>query len=233
MRFTRYAIYYLPPRDAAWARLGRGWLGWDIDAGEAAPRPDLPALPLPIEEITRTPRRYGLHATLKPPFRLAPDTDAAGLAMATRDLARTLSPVTLDGLRLTRLGRFLALCAQGDAAGINGLAAACVARLDPFRAPPDEAEMARRRSLRLSPGQETNLARWGYPHVMEAFRFHITLTGRLPGPVLPEVEAALADLLVPHLSQPVTVGDIALAGEREDGYFQTLHRFPLGGEATR
>jgi 2'-5' RNA ligase len=31
----------------------------------------------------------------------------------------------------------------------------------------------------LTPRQREHLDRWGYPYVMEDFRFHMTLTGRL------------------------------------------------------
>jgi hypothetical protein len=50
---------------------------------------------------------------------------------------------------------------------------------DAHRAPPDEAELARRRRSRLTQRQEGTLARWGYPYVMEEWRFHVTLTRRL------------------------------------------------------
>ena len=32
----------------------------------------------------------------------------------------------------------------------------------------------------LTPRQRDHLDRWGYPYVMQDFRFHMTLTGRLP-----------------------------------------------------
>ena len=40
----------------------------------------------------------------------------------------------------------------------------------------------RRRALGLAPRQEDLLSRWGYPYVLDAFRFHLTLTGPLPSP---------------------------------------------------
>ena len=71
--------------------------------------------------------------------------------------------------------------------------------LDPCRAPPDEAELAKRRRAKLSPEQETNLVRWGYPHVFDAWRFHVTLTRRLTPAekeaVLPAAEAHLREAL--------------------------------------
>ena len=63
------------------------------------------------------------------------------------------------------------------APALQALADACVEGVDRHRAPPDEAELARRRGAGLSPEREANLRRWGYPDVFETWRFHMTLTG--------------------------------------------------------
>ncbi len=80
--FRRYALFWAPPRGSALARFGASWLGWDAEAGELVPHPEVPRLPLPVAEITATPRRYGFHGTLKPPFRLAEGANVAGLDAA-------------------------------------------------------------------------------------------------------------------------------------------------------
>ena len=59
------------------------------------------------------------------------------------------------------------------------LAADCVSEFDAFRAPLTGADRARRNPSQLTPVQRAHLDRWGYPYVMEDFRFHMTLTGRL------------------------------------------------------
>jgi len=225
--FRRYAVYYAPPPGADWTRFCTGWLGWDMELGHPAPRPDLPALPMPLDEITNDPRRYGLHGTLKPPFALAKDTTRDELAAACETLAASQPRIAFDGLRLARLGRFLALRPEGDEAPLSALAAACVRELDRFRAPAGEAELARRRQSGLTPAQDENLQRWGYPYVMEQFRFHITLSGRLPGPALEQVEAILSDHLEPILPRPFEIADIALVGEQDSGRFRLLGRYPL------
>lgn len=225
--FRRYAIYHLPPAGTEWSRFATRWLGWDAETGAMAePLPNPPA-----GEIVETPRRYGLHATLKPPFHLAQGTTPEGLAQATADLAATLSPVRLDGLDLARIGRFLALRPRGDETALNALAAACVRTLDAFRAPPDEAELARRRARRLSEQQEANLARWGYPHVMDLFRFHITLSGSLDPETLAATEARLSQDLAPLLPAPYMIDEIALVGEMDDTRFRLISRHQLTGNA--
>ena len=69
--FRRYAIYFAPRPRRALARFGAAWLGWDAEAGADRDGPELAGLPRPRAEIVATPRRYGFHATLKAPFRLA------------------------------------------------------------------------------------------------------------------------------------------------------------------
>ncbi len=230
MTFTRYAIYYAPPAGADWSRFGARWLGWDMETGTGAAHPDHPALAgLDIAAITQVPRKYGLHATLKPPMRLADGATVEALDKACAALAATQAPVVLDGLELARLGRFLALRVTGDETALKALAAACVRELDTFRAPAPEAELARRRAAGLTDAQEENLTRWGYPYVMEAFKFHITLTGKLPKPELPAVEAALAETLLPLLPAPFEIRDLALMGEDRDGRFHLIHRYALSG----
>ncbi|MEF9604921.1 DUF1045 domain-containing protein, partial [Paracoccus sp. PXZ] len=111
----RYAIYYAPP-EGAFARRASAWLGWDAACGQPLTPPELG---LPAEEITRDPRRYGFHGTLKPPFRLAEGRDGDALHRAVAGLAQRLSPVTLPGLRLASLGGFLALVPEGDTAPLQ------------------------------------------------------------------------------------------------------------------
>lgn len=231
MTYTRYAVYYVPPEQAAWANFCAAWLGWDMVSGKTLPQPPVPGdLPLPVSQLTQTPRKYGLHATLKPPFRLAPGRTVNELLAATRDLARQLAPARTETLHLARLGRFLALRPTGDESAINEIAAACVDGLDPFRAAPTHGELEKRRQAGLSPEQKANLDRWGYPYVMEDFRFHITLTGRISGHDLDGVQDILHDALAPVLPRPFVVPDIAIAGEDRDGMFHLIERISLSRE---
>lgn len=223
MSYTRFAIYYVP-RPGDLASFGARWLGWDVETGVAARPLDVPGR----EEVTATPRRYGFHATLKPPFRLADGKDRPALERAVTELSRTRAPVRGVALKLSRMGRFLALVPIEECAAINDLAAACVTELDGFRAPAVPAELTRRRGRGLSPEREENLLRWGYPHVLGAFRFHMTLTGRLAETELAVWEARLTHLL-PTLPEPIEINDLTLVGEREDGLFEVILRAPLGG----
>lgn len=226
--FARYAIYWAPAPGplADWAA---SWLGWDPVSGTDMPHPSLPGLPRSVEDITATPRKYGFHGTVKPPFRLAEATDAAGLDRAARALCAGLAPVTLPGLTLHRIGGFVALTPDGDQGALATLAARMVEALDGFRLPPDEAEIARRRPERLSERQRAHLAQWGYPYVMDEFRFHLTLSGDLPADEAEALVTALAPVVAPLSPRPFVIDSLCLFGEAADGRFRLLNRYPLAG----
>lgn len=225
----RYAIYYLPGTQEPWADFCTRWLGWDFDTGRGTPPP---AQAPDAHDLTEAPRRYGLHATLKPPFRLAPGTAPQDLETATAALAARHAPVRIDGLRVAPMGMFLALRPDGEESALCSLAAACVRDLDRFRAPATDAELSRRRTTRMSHAQSANLARWGYPHVMDCFHFHITLSSRLP-PGPRQIAANLLERhLVPLLPRPHVLGSIALCGEDPAGRFHLIRRFPLTGQTS-
>ena len=224
--FSRYAIYYLP--GGPLAGFGAAWLGWDVLSGQAVPPPEVPGLDSEeIRAITATPRKYGLHATLKPPFRLAEGLDEADLQAEVEALAARLTPATAGRLHLTRIAGFLALVPEGETAGLGDLAGACVEALDRFRAPPTKAETARHKAADLTERQQALLGRWGYPYVFEEFRLHLTLTGRLGDHAADRVEAALSPSL-PPLPEPFALDRISLVGETPEG-FRLIRHAPLTG----
>lgn len=226
MNFQRYAIYYTAPPGAL-ADFGAAWLGWDIATGLPIQHPIIQGLSEDIAALTETPRKYGFHGTIKPPFRLAEGTTPHELSRATERLCKHAAPVTLDGLELTQLGRFLALTPTGDAFALAQLAAQMVKELDHYRAAPTEAELTKRRQANLSDRQEANLTAWGYPYVMEEFKFHLTLTGKLNKSRASTVFNALKPALVNTLPKPFRIEHLTLAGEGRDGRFYQIQQFPL------
>jgi putative phosphonate metabolism protein len=224
--FNRFAVY-AAPEPGPLAAFAADWLGWDPAAGERRSHPEVPGLPLPVADLTAAPRKYGFHGTLKPPFRLT--TSRAALEADLGAFATANAPVVLDGLRLARIGRFLALVPEGDTSGLGALASGVVQALDTHRAPPSEAELARRRAAGLSARQEALLTAWGYPYVLEEFRFHFTLTGPLDPDMQAAAAAALDPVLAPLLPRPFVIRDLCLFGEDAEGMFHILHRYALTG----
>lgn len=232
MKFNRYAIYYTAPQGPL-ADFGASWLGWDLATGREVPHQTLPDLSQQeVAEITQTPRKYGFHGTIKPPFRLADGYDAQDLMQAFQSAAHQVDTVTLDGLKLEQIGRFLALVVDGDQSALAGLAGHMVATLDPFRAPASDEELARRRAAGLTPRQDEMLMKWGYPYVFDDFKFHLTLSGKLDPDRAAQIRDQLVPLLAPILPRPFTVSDLTLVGEDTDGRFHEISRIGLGASAT-
>jgi putative phosphonate metabolism protein len=225
----RYAIYFTPSSASALARFGAEWLGYDVTAGDCPPQPVIAAIaPERLRHITEEPRRYGFHATLKPPFVLTEGADVDALDEAAAVLACRFPTFAAPRLRLACLSGFWALMLSKHCPMVDGLAAACVAEFDRFRAPPSAAELARRRSADLSAAQEALLRRWGYPYVMEEFRFHMTLTTRLDPVERAVVGAELASLVAPFCQTVLAVDAIGLFHQEcRDTPFRLLRRYKL------
>ncbi|MEM8773616.1 MAG: DUF1045 domain-containing protein [Pseudomonadota bacterium] len=219
MQFQRYAIYFTP-QTSALADFGAKWFGWDMANG-------IRLDPLATDEIIKTPQRYGFHATIKPPFRLAAGHSPQDLERALEQFCDRSFKVSLEGLKLAQLGSFIALVPLGDSHDLNALAADTVEALDVFRAPITEAELVKRRSKGLSVIQDGLLMAWGYPYVMEEFRFHMTLTGRLPKALRSEVIEALEEHLQQVPLRPFTIDALSLVGEDMQGFFHLIHRYAL------
>jgi len=215
----RYAVYFAPDKHSPWRTFGAHWLGRDEYDGSALPQPQLAAIsPEELAGITQEPRRYGFHATLKAPFRLAPGYDEQALITRLKTLALSLKPLALGPLRLAALDSFMALIPDTSPAGLSALAAACVKELDDMRAPLLEAELARRRAAPLDTREAELLARYGYPHVMERFRLHMTLTG----PLEPSMAQRVSDAVAPLTSRlnaeaPLWLDQLCLFVERTPG----------------
>jgi hypothetical protein len=93
-----------------------------------------------------------------------------------------------------------------------------VKELDDLRAPLREAELARRRAAPLDAREAELLDRYGYPHVMERFRLHLTLTG----PLEPSMAQRVWDAVTPLLSRlnaeaPLWLDQLCLFVERTPG----------------
>lgn len=225
-QFSRYAVY-VAPQAGAFADAMAAWLGWDVARGIAVAQSDLPGLPRPVAQLTASPRKYGFHGTIRAPFRAA--VPEAALIAALDDLGAGLAPVRGDRLEVRDLHGFLALMPVGCDAALSALADGVVRATDPLRVPLSAADIARRRPETLTPRQRALLDRWGYPFVMEEFRFHMTLTDQLPQAEAAQVAAILQDHLEPVLPAPFVIDDLCLMAEDAQGRFHLRHRTTLSG----
>lgn len=230
--FKRFAAYYAPRPDSPLGQFGAAWLGWDPDAGAEVASQEPGCLPRRRADLVAAPRDYGFHGTLKAPFRLAGGADPEVLDRTLRDLATEWAPFHFT-LELAEIDGFLALVPSGDALELNAIAAACVKRLDIFRALATSAEIARRDPARLIGREAEYLAAWGYPYVFEHFRFHLTLTGALPPSERVATRRVLELELAPILAEPLAFEDLCLFGEAADGRFHVVSRHRLGVASAR
>ena len=227
----RYAVYFAPAPGTALALFGAAWLGHDVATGAAVAQPATQAIGAErLRAITAEPRRYGFHATLKPPFCLADGSSPDALGEAVAALAQGVAAFAAPPLRLSRISGFLALTLSAPCPAMRELADRCVNGLDHFRAPPSPVELARRRRADLSPAQEALLTHWGYPYVMEEFRFHMTLTARLDTAEGAAFGAVLGPLVAPLCQAPLLVDAVSLFHQpSSDAPFRLLCRYRLAG----
>jgi len=222
--FQRFAVYYAPQADSDFWHAGASWLGWNPETGQSVAHPDLG---IDLARLTQTPRKYGLHGTLKPPMRLS--CNPATFVDAVDVLAQSLAPDDLRSLKLKPIDGFLAVVPQVQPQALSDTAAWIVRALDPFRAPLSDHDLARRRAAGLTKRQDELLQLWGYPYVMDEFRFHITLTGRLDTTEMQQALQAAFAWFDPALEKRHRLDTLCLFGEAADGTFHLIRRFALRG----
>jgi putative phosphonate metabolism protein len=216
MAYPRYAIYYTPEPGSNFDRFGAELLGYDATSGKDLPFPDVvPQLAPDWRELTRDPRKYGFHATLKAPHSLAPGKTEADLLAACRAFARTPRSIPVITPVVGSISGFIAVVPAKPSAELERLAEDCVSEFDAFRAPLTAEDRARRNPSMLTPGQRDHLDRWGYPYVMQDFHFHMTLTGRLPPQRHAPVLTILKDCFSALGLKTLAIDRIALC--RQDG----------------
>ncbi|MBC8129393.1 MAG: DUF1045 domain-containing protein [Rhizobiaceae bacterium] len=220
----RAAVYFTPPPTSHLVRAAAEWLGRDAFTGDATRPPD-PG----IDPLVAEPARYGFHATIRAPFRIAEGEDLGSVDERLARLCASLKPVRIPAIVLAGLGPFFALVPEAPGAGLSDLEAAALEAFEPYRAPLTEAEIARRRPEGLTERQRRNLDRWGYPHVLDDFRFHMTLTGPVEALKSPEVKRELARRFAAFDGAPLVVDALALFVEAEPGAAFRVHSLhPFG-----
>ncbi len=228
----RYAIFFTPPSKCPLWSFGSRWLGRDaVTNAHFDPVPVTGLEASEVIEVTRFPRHYGFHATLKPPFRLAPECTENALMEAVTAFAAARRAFVCPPLHVSEIFGFVALTLERPAPEMDHLAAECVAAFDFLRAPAVEADLARFRANGLTPSQDALLIRWGYPYVMEEFRFHMTLTGRVEDDeTRRRLLEALALLFAPIAHEPLPTDALCVfAQEDGDTPLRLIHRAPFGG----
>ncbi|MCC8957601.1 DUF1045 domain-containing protein [Bradyrhizobium sp. Pear77] len=211
---VRYAIYYTPAQKHPLTEAARAWLGRDAFSGCSL------AVPVKLgpaggphlfrDTMTAAPRRHGFHATLKAPFQLRESCSVEELERAIRRFAAAWPPCPIGPLKIKLLSGFFALEPVGPIPALRGLASRIVEKFDVFRAPLSQSELRRRLRRPLDETETTYLVQWGYPYVFDRFRFHMTLTDRVPAQSRPDVQQELNAVFAPLLSEDYRVDALSL-----------------------
>ncbi len=225
----RYAIYFAPPPGSSLEAFGRSWLGRDHISGAPVDQPAIEGL-TPEDQVTftRSARHYGFHATLKAPFELASGRRAGELHEAVHAFAQKRQAFDAPAFEVKMVSKWVALTLSAPCPEMDTLAADCVRGFEALRAPLTAADIERRRKSGLTARQDRQMLDFGYPHVFEDFKFHMTLAGPLQPAQQSHLHAALLKI-APLDGQPVLVDGVSVyeQASRDQPFIQTA-RFPFG-----
>lgn len=230
MPTVRYAIYYTPPPFSRLAVFGASILGYDcyegMEVAQVAPDGIDPVL---LALMTAEPKRYGFHATIVAPFALGRYSEAE-LAEELATFARTYAPVLVGQLVVGRLASFAVLRPAVERDGISRFAEQCLEAFDRFRGPLSELDRARRTGASLTARQRALTERWGYPYVLDQYRFHMTLAGPVPDAQMDDVVSSLSEAYAELANDHFEIDALSLL--RQDGRdqrFRVIQRYRLCG----
>lgn len=224
----RYALYFSPSATDPLTETASRWLGRHAFSEEVFD--DY----VSFADVTEDPRRYGFHATLKAPFELAADKSEEQLIEAFSAFASSRTAFDIPDVVVGSLGPFFALVPATLHQPLQDFAADVVEHFEPFRAPLSERDIARRKPETLSESQRANLHRFGYPYVIDDFRFHMTLTGPVSDGRSDEMADILTKTFAGFIHRPLTISGLGLFVEKERGEAFTVHSWqPLAAPNTK
>jgi putative phosphonate metabolism protein len=225
----RFAIYFVPAADSELYRFGAAVLGYDCYTGQdVAHVREIGFSPSEWSALTAEPRTYGFHATLKAPFRLRPQLHFLDLREQVHGLAAEQEPFVIDPA-VGLVAGFVAIIERAPSPALTKLAARCVMALDHFRDTLTPEERNKRLAAGVDARQIEHLDRYGYPYVLDQFRFHMTLTGRVAPEHREQVHRVLADAFARLPPAPTRIDRIALCHQAHPAArFHVIDNVPMG-----
>lgn len=225
---TRYAVFFTPAVTSRLWKFGLAVIGYDSNLGERVEDRSrgkfAELLPGPL---IAEPARYGFHATLRAPFELIDGATTGDVINAMHDFAKVHQSVALGRLSVEPMSTFLALQPLTRSNAMLDFAGRCVEHFQRLRRPLGEADRARRMNAGLTTRQVALLDTYGYPYVLEQYRFHMTLTGALPPEAMAQVQSRLQAAYA-DIDWPVDIDAITLLEQpSRDQPFRTITRLPL------
>lgn len=227
----RYALYYVPETGSSFNDAGSRWLGRDAYSDRVFEQPGIDGLTAwQIAERTLNARRYGFHATLKAPAPLAGHVSEADYVRAVAEFCKSTPAVVLPKAVIQSFSGIYAIVPAEPFAPLNALEKNIVMHFEPWRGGLNDETMEKQRRGNLTDRQIELLERWGYAHAMEEFRFHITLTDRIPDDQKDAFVAAMKQHFEAFDGAPLSIDRLGIFVEDQPGApFRILDSFPLEG----
>ena len=234
-KYSRYAIYYAPPKESSLEEFGRYWFGWDpLNAKLINNKHRINYLNrfgiknlINIDKNVLIPKKYGFHGTLIPPFKLNKNYSTNTLFKKTEEIAKKFKKFKFYKFKLKKINNFYAFVQNKKNNNINKLSNRLVRELFKFRSPLTKKEIDRRNPSKLSKLQLNILYKWGYPYLMSEFNFHMTLASEVTGNKLYLELKKIERNKEIILNEINNFDKIYIFGENQKGMFENLENFSL------
>lgn len=234
-KYSRYAIYYAPPKESNLEEFGRYWFGWDpLNAKLINNKQRINYLNgfgiknlKNIDKNVLIAKKYGFHGTLIPPFKLNKNYSTNLLFKKTEDIAKKFKKFKFYKFKLKKINNFYAFVQNKKNNNINKLSNRLVRELFKFRSPLTKKEIDRRNPSKLSKLQLNILHKWGYPYLMSEFNFHMTLASEVTGNKLYFELKKIEKNKEIILNEINNFDKIYIFGENQKGMFENLENFSL------
>jgi len=234
-KYSRYAIYYAPPKESSLEEFGRYWFGWDpLNAKLINNKRRINYLNrfgiknlINIDKNVLIAKKYGFHGTLIPPFKLNKNYSTNTLFKKTEEIAKKLKKFKFYKFKLKKINNFYAFVQNKKNNNINKLSNRLVRELFKFRSPLTKKEINRRNPSKLSKLQLNILYKWGYPYLMSEFNFHMTLASEVTGNKLYLELKKIERNKEIILNEINNFDKIYIFGENQKGMFENLENFSL------
>ncbi len=234
-KYSRFAIYYAPPKGSVLEEFGKYWFGWDplvakfinnkqrINYLNRFGIKNLKS----IDNNILMAKKYGFHGTLIPPFKLNNNYNRKKLFKKIEVVAKKYKKFNFYKFKLKKIDNFYAFVQSKKNNNINKLSNRLVRELFKFRSPLTKKEIDRRNPSKLSKLQLSILYKWGYPYLMSQFNFHMTLASEVSGNKLYFELKKIEKNKEIILNETNDFDKIYIFGENQKGMFENLENFSL------
>ena len=233
--YKRVAIYFLPKKNSSLENFGKNLLGRDINKKKKISLTRRQKYFInrgftyfdELKDYCEQPAKYGFHATLKAPFRLKRNVKTKNFYDVISHIAAQHSRFKIKGLKIVYSKKFTFITSRKPNKLLINLESDLVKHLDTFRAELNKTEIKKRIPDSLTFKQNKYLKEWGYPFVLDQFKFHMTLMNQNNNKLSNKQKLELEKLIYKISNNLLEFNEISLLGENKNGYFEEIKRFKL------